>query len=121
MFNVTITTPEATLFEGKAQAVELPAIDGVCTLLQDHAPTFIALNAGKLMVATENNAEFWFVTKGTCYFNNNVCTINIDQVITESAMNLDYILEQLADSKHLTPEKRQLLEAQTSFLNTLNT
>lgn len=115
MFEITITTPDVTLFKGEANAVELPAVSGICTILQNHASTFITLHAGRLKLQSLETNKTWFVTKGSCHFNNNFCTVSLENIIDLSSIDIPYIEQQLKEASAISLEKRQLLEAQLSF------
>ena len=54
-----ITTPEKRLFEGEADLVQLPGIDGLFEILNNHAPMISALGKGKVKIG--NNNEFNFI------------------------------------------------------------
>ena len=47
---VRLVTPERTLFEHAATAVELPAKDGYFEVLYGHAPTMAELGAGDVII-----------------------------------------------------------------------
>ena len=52
---VEIITPEAKIFEGEAEAVQFPGLDGSFQVLSGHAPIISALVEGDLKVnLTEN-------------------------------------------------------------------
>ena len=44
---IEIITPEKRLFEGEADLVQLPGIDGLFEILNNHAPMISALGKGK--------------------------------------------------------------------------
>ena len=50
MLNVSVISPEATLFEGTATSVVAPAFDGLVGILTNHAPMITALGRGTLRV-----------------------------------------------------------------------
>ena len=47
---VTIISPEASLFDGEADAVIAPAFDGEVGILRNHAPFMTLLGSGALTV-----------------------------------------------------------------------
>jgi len=47
---VEIITPEKKIFTGEATAVQLPGLDGLFQVLNDHAPIISALVAGTVKV-----------------------------------------------------------------------
>ena len=55
---VEIITPEMKIFEGEAEAVQFPGLDGSFQVLSNHAPIISALVAGDLKVnLTQNFVE----------------------------------------------------------------
>jgi F-type H+-transporting ATPase subunit epsilon len=48
--NLQIITPDATVFEGEANLVQLPGIDGSFGILNHHAPLISILKAGKVKI-----------------------------------------------------------------------
>lgn len=115
-FFLKIATPETTLIQDHVDAVELPAVDGICTLLPNHSSSFIALHAGTILVHQSGESERWFITGGTCHFADNLCTINVDEVIESFTLDANDIAIQLKQTQTLSAKKRQLLEAQLVYL-----
>lgn len=54
---VRLVTPERTLFENVASAVELPSKSGYMEVLYGHAPLLAELGAGDVTIHAENGAE----------------------------------------------------------------
>ncbi len=52
-FNVSVISPEGSLFEGTASFVVVPAYDGELGILADHAPLMALLGEGVLRLETE--------------------------------------------------------------------
>jgi F-type H+-transporting ATPase subunit epsilon len=48
--NVTVISPEASVFDGEADAVVVPAFDGEVGILPNHAPLMTLLGKGTLTV-----------------------------------------------------------------------
>lgn len=48
--NLEIITPDKELFKGEASLVQLPGIDGLFEVLNNHAPLISALKAGKVKI-----------------------------------------------------------------------
>lgn len=56
--NVSIITPNNTLFEGKEiQSVILPGKDGKFELLENHAPIIAALKEGEIVIRSSGSTE----------------------------------------------------------------
>ena len=76
-FFLKILTPDIELFQDQVDSVQIPAIDGVYELLSNHAPIFIALQAGSIVVRKSNEIEQWLIDGGTCHMLDNQCIITV--------------------------------------------
>ena len=64
------------LFDGTAEAVTVPAIDGEMTVLPHHEPFISTLKEGSITVRLEDKSEQKFdITKGVLEVSNNKTTI----------------------------------------------
>ncbi|MCQ2294885.1 MAG: hypothetical protein MJZ67_04455 [Bacteroidales bacterium] len=61
---VTITKPDATLFEGEATQIHLPGIDGKFEMLQNHAPIISALGQGQIKLIQPDGNEVIYDIRG---------------------------------------------------------
>jgi len=59
-----IITPEQTLFTGEVSLVQLPGIDGLFEILNDHAPLISVLSKGKIKVQDAQKQLQYFEIKG---------------------------------------------------------
>lgn len=55
--HLEIVTPEVKVFAGEVTAVQLPGIDGLFQVLNNHAPIVSALKAGSVKVDLTNSFE----------------------------------------------------------------
>lgn len=55
---IEILTPDTQIYAGEASLVQLPGLDGLFEILENHAPMIAALTKGKAKV--ENNGEIQF-------------------------------------------------------------
>ena len=61
-----ITTPGQQLFSGEVSLVQLPGLDGLFEILENHAPMVAALRKGKIKVLqSDGNTEFFEINGGT--------------------------------------------------------
>lgn len=58
MFQVSILTPDKTLYEAEAYSVTLPGELGELTALPDHIPLITPLKEGKITIRTKKGDEF---------------------------------------------------------------
>lgn len=60
-----IITPETTIFSGEVQLVQLPGLDGLFEILNNHAPMIAALGKGRVkMVSSADKSTEYFEIKG---------------------------------------------------------
>lgn len=119
--SLTILTPADELFSGQVDNVKVPAVDGIYELLPEHAPIFIALQAGALTVSTSEKTESWFVEGGTCHMLNNQCVVTLKGIIDMTTLSTETLVTALKRNvdTNFSHETRQLLEAQLAYKSTL--
>jgi F-type H+-transporting ATPase subunit epsilon len=59
-----IITPSKQIFSGNASLVQLPGIDGLFEILENHAPLAAALKQGKVKVVSEGETLFFEIKGG---------------------------------------------------------
>ena len=62
--NLEIITPDTTIYNGEAELVQLPGIDGSFEILNNHAPLISALKQGKIKIKKAGKEEFFDVNGG---------------------------------------------------------
>jgi len=58
--NISVLTPDRTIFTGSISRVSLPGVDGSFQLLNGHAPLVSALSSGKVTLVTAGGAYHFF-------------------------------------------------------------
>ncbi len=61
---LSIITPEATLFEGEVESVKLQGVDGKFQILNNHAPIISALAQGRIIIRGKDKTETEFEING---------------------------------------------------------
>lgn len=61
---VDILTPSGQVYSGEADLVQLPGVDGLFELLNNHAPMIAALAAGRLKMANNGVESFYNIQPG---------------------------------------------------------
>lgn len=61
---LALITPEATVYEGDADMVVLPAWDGEMGILRGHAPMMALLGEGELRITRDGNETTFYVSGG---------------------------------------------------------
>ncbi|MFO7815725.1 MAG: F0F1 ATP synthase subunit epsilon [Halanaerobiales bacterium] len=59
-----IITPKDTVFKGKVDVIEAPAVDGLIGILPNHAPLITALKTGVIRATIDNKDRFISVSEG---------------------------------------------------------
>jgi len=62
--NLEIITPDTTIYQGEAELVQLPGIDGSFEILNNHAPLISALKQGKIKIKKGGKEEFFDINGG---------------------------------------------------------
>ncbi len=62
--NVEILTPDKALFNGEADMVTLPGINGSFQILKNHAPLIANLNKGTIRIHAGSNKQSFDVSGG---------------------------------------------------------
>jgi len=61
---VSVISPEATVFEGRAASLVAPAWDGELGVLPGHAPMVVLLGSGELRIEAEGGSRRFRVAGG---------------------------------------------------------
>ena len=79
---IEIITPEKRLFEGEADLVQLPGIDGLFEILKNHAPMIAALGKGRVKIGNNNEYNYIEINGGTVISvnENGVTSVNHEYV-----------------------------------------
>ncbi len=62
--NIEIITPDKTIFTGTTSLVQLPGIDGLFEILNNHAPLISVLKKGKVKIKNDNDKFEFFEING---------------------------------------------------------
>lgn len=68
---VKIISPEKVIFEGDSNLVQLPGIDGLFEILNNHAPIISVLGKGTIRLVTKDNELFFDIRSGVIECSNN--------------------------------------------------
>ncbi len=61
---VTITKPDATLYDGEASLVQLPGTDGLFEIMNNHAPIIAALKTGEIRLVEADGEQRFAIRAG---------------------------------------------------------
>lgn len=73
--NIEIISPDKTLFQGEAEVITLPGIDGMFQVMNNHAPMIAGLKEGDVVVKTNGKEESYSITGGLFEVLNNKVVI----------------------------------------------
>jgi F-type H+-transporting ATPase subunit epsilon len=59
-----IITPEKTIFSGEVDMVQLPGLDGLFAILNNHAPMIAALGKGRVKIMEDAKKPRFFEISG---------------------------------------------------------
>ncbi len=59
-----IITPDKTIYQGEVSLVQLPGLDGLFELLNNHAPMIAALGKGRIKIHDMEKNELFFEING---------------------------------------------------------
>lgn len=62
--HLEIITPDTTIFTGEADLVQLPGIDGLFEILNNHAPLISVLGKGRIKIEDKEKNKQFFQIKG---------------------------------------------------------
>ncbi|MDR2971138.1 MAG: ATP synthase F1 subunit epsilon [Bacteroidales bacterium] len=62
---VEIITPDKEIFSGNASLIQLPGLDGLFEILENHAPMIAALSNGRIKLVSDEKTLFFEINGGT--------------------------------------------------------
>ena len=62
--NIEIITPDKLIFSGTASLVQLPGLDGLFEILENHAPMIAAVKKGKIKLVSEGETLYFEINGG---------------------------------------------------------
>src|SRR5262249_38234488 len=95
-----IVTPEKSLFEGEAEMVVIPGVEGEMGVLQGHAPLITALHSGRVDVYQGPSiVESLFVSGGFAEVTPERCTILATEAVNLKDVTRAEAVERLAQAE----------------------
>jgi F-type H+-transporting ATPase subunit epsilon len=106
MFQLSIITPESTVYEGEADSVTLPTPDGEITVLTGHVPLMTVLAPGAAVVRKGNSEELFAMTRGVIEVTGKTVTILAEIADRADSLEEAAIEEAKAKAEQLITERR---------------
>jgi len=72
---VDILTPEKSLFQGEATAVQFPGTEGLFQVLTDHAPIMASLAQGSIVIDGDSGRTTVDIQGGVVEVSNNIVSV----------------------------------------------
>lgn len=79
-FQVTLNTPDRTYFDGAAESVTVPGVDGYFGVLSRHAPMIAAVGLGMLEIRAAEGGRWFVVDAGVVEIGGDRLTVFADEV-----------------------------------------
>lgn len=73
--HVVVISPEATVYEGEADSVVVPAWDGELGILRGHAPLMALLGTGEIRITRGSGTERFHISGGFLQVVDDVVTV----------------------------------------------
>jgi F-type H+-transporting ATPase subunit epsilon len=102
-FQTSVITPEGAVFEGPAEFVAVPAIDGEVGILHNRAPLLAMLGAGRLRVESSGNKQEWFVSGGFAQVLDNHAIILTQEAVPRDKIDTTKAQKQLDEARAMKP------------------
>ncbi len=101
MIHVRIVTPKGIYKEFNTPILNIPTVDGERGLLPNHMPLVTMLTIGVMSSEENGTRNYYAITNGLFYFNDNVA-----EIMTDTIENRDEIDVERATSAKARAEKR---------------
>lgn len=62
--NIEILTPDNEIYNGNGSLIQMPGIDGLFEVLDQHAPLIAALKKGKIKIVNDKEETLFFDING---------------------------------------------------------
>lgn len=95
---IHISTPDGSFKEATVAKIQLPARDGIITILSQRAPSIFALDAGMINILDNDSKaiETFFINSGFADYANGFCKVLVEKVINKKDLKIDDIKEMLS-------------------------
>lgn len=109
-FNVVIVSPERTIYDGPADLVLLPGVNGQVGVMSHHLPMFVHLGTGIVTVRLDGIDKHYTLTSGFAHVEDNQM-----QVLAEASESVEEIdVERAEDARKRALKQMSDLKSQDS-------
>jgi F-type H+-transporting ATPase subunit epsilon len=99
-FQCSVITPEGSIYDGPADFVAIPAIDGELGILHDRAPLLAKLGAGRLRVVVGTQELLWFIDGGFAQVLENHTIVLTQRALKPTEIDVDQARVSLEQARH---------------------
>ncbi len=93
--NFSLVSPEAELYSGEVDQVDLPGTEGDLGILPDHSPLMAAIRTGALSVYEDGTQTYFFVQGGFADVTPDGLTVLAEKAIAMTELDKDELRVQL--------------------------
>lgn len=104
IIKISIVTPEETVFEGQADYLGIPSVDGRLGILPGHVPLICLLDTGFIKILKDKNIVLIAVGKGYLQFLRDNANIITQSAIITSEENKKNDIEELKQEHNIIQE-----------------
>lgn len=94
---VSLISPERTLFEGEAESISLPGSLSSFTVFAGHAPIISSLSAGKVTVVSQGEKQHYVIESGFVEVRNNTVSALVEAALRPQEIDATVEEKKLAE------------------------
>ena len=101
---VSLVTPEESVFEGNVDSIIVPAESGSLGILPGHVPIIAQLTVGIVKLGTEEGPRYFGIQRGYIEFLFNKANILTEKVVETTFEERDQIIQKLKEKYEIVQE-----------------
>lgn len=105
--NLTIVTPEKTIFSGATDAVTLPTVKGEITVLPKHVNLLTQMSPGEVRITTGDKTHYLGITGGFLEVSNDTVTILADYAVRSEEIEVEKALAAQKRAEELLKKREE--------------
>lgn len=104
---LTIVTPEKTIFSDTADAVTLPTVKGEITVLPKHVNLLTQMSPGEVRITSGSKTQYLGITGGFLEVSNDTVTILADYAVRSEEIEVEKALAAQKRAEELLKKKEE--------------
>lgn len=93
---VSLISPEKTLFEGEAESISLPGSFSPFTVFAGHAPIISSLSAGKVTIVSQGEKQHYVIDSGFVEVRDNKVSALVESALSPQEIDVEAEEKKLA-------------------------